>query len=125
MAPDIPLETLQRWMQEVCVHLGAVEDAVAAPAAARLVAPAEIGAVILPSASLTPVERLEIYQSMYVLRMHDALESDYPGLMRWLGPRRFRALVEAYVAAHPSRSYTLNRLGDHLPAYLRGLPRSA
>jgi hypothetical protein len=45
-----------------------------------------------------------------------------------LGHARFHELVEGYVAAHPSRSYTLNRLGDHLPEYVAGcteLPRSA
>jgi hypothetical protein len=45
---------------------------------------------------------------MYLLRMVEALAA-------LLGHARFHALVAAYVTAHPSRSYTLNRLGDALP----------
>jgi hypothetical protein len=61
---------------------------------------------------------VEIYQRMYLLRMEEALGVDYPALQHFLGPRGFRDLVRGYVASFPSRSYTLNRLGDHLPAFL-------
>jgi hypothetical protein len=46
--------------------------------------------------------------------------------VHYLGDEAFTRLVSGYVQAHPSRSYTLNRLGDHLPEYIRsaaGLPR--
>jgi hypothetical protein len=58
--------------------------------------------------------------------MEEALESDYPALQHFLGHQGFRGLVAGYVQVHPSRSYTLNRLGDHLPDYVKtapGLPR--
>ena len=64
---------------------------------------------------------------MYPLRMYDALAADYPGLEHFLG-ERFRDFVVAYTAAHPSKGYTLNRLGDRVPAFLaqqrRFSPRS-
>jgi hypothetical protein len=81
-----------------------------------------VGDVILPSATLRPEERLAIYHDMYVLRMEEALESDYPALQHLLGPAGFRELVTGYVQAHPSRSYSLNFLGRHLPAYVRDAP---
>jgi hypothetical protein len=118
---DVPLDRLQRWMQEVVVHLdGDVEAASATPCARDLV-PA-VGDVILPSARLTAAERVGIYQGMYLLRMEDALAADYPGLKHFLGDDRFRSLVREYVRAFPSRSYTLNRLGDALPRFLREPP---
>ena len=113
---SLPLERLQRWMQAVVVHPGSVEEAVVSPPAAEL---ADVSRVILPSASLSPVERVGLYHGMYLLRMEEALQSDYPGLQHYLGAARFRRLVAEYVVAHPSRSYTLNRLGDHLPTFLR------
>ena len=61
-----------------------------------------------PNARLTATERVGVYQGMYLLRMVEALAA-------LLGHARFHALVAAYVTAHPSRSYTLNRLGDALP----------
>jgi hypothetical protein len=84
--------------------------------------------VILPSRALRPAERVAIYQGMYLLRMEDALESDYPALKHLLGAKRFSALVRDYVKARPSVSYTLNRLGDHLPEFVgrwKGAPRPA
>jgi hypothetical protein len=114
-------------MQEVVVHLdGDAEAGAAQPPATELVP--RVDDVILPSATLGPVERVGIYHGMYMLRMVDALAADYPGLQHFLGDERFRELVREYVRVHPSRSYTLNRLGDHLPEFVRTqakLPRAA
>jgi hypothetical protein len=116
MRASLPLERLQRWMQEVVVHPGTIEEALSSPAAAAHAAGA--AELILPSRTLEPAERIEIYQGMYVLRMAEALASDYPALQHFLGGHAFHELVRDYVQVHPSRSYTLNRLGDHLPDYL-------
>lgn len=74
---------------------------------------------IQPSGRMTAAERLGVYRDMYPVRMREALEADYPGLRHYLGAEKFQAMTEAYVAAHPSRSYTLNRLGDKLPEFLK------
>src|SRR5205085_93540 len=50
----------------------------------------------------------------------EALASDYHGLKHFLGEDRFFDLVREYVQEHPSRYYSLNRLGDHLPAFIAG-----
>ena len=97
------LELVQQWMQ----------TRVMAPASA-----ADAGAVIRPSKTLTASERLDIYRGMYELRLIDALQVDYPGLHQFLGDETFREVAQLYVRQHPSRSYTLNRLGDHLPEFL-------
>jgi hypothetical protein len=78
--------------------------------------------VVLPSRTLAPAERVEIYQRMYPLRMEEALGVDYPALQHFLGGEGFRRLVRAYVESFPSRSYTLNRLGDHLAEFVRTAP---
>lgn len=124
---EMPLGDLQRWMQTVIVHPGDVDEAVASPDAGAILPLDRLGDVILPSATLTATERVGIYHGMYMLRMYDALAFDYPGLEHFLGPDRFHDLVHAYVQAHPSRSYTLNRLGDHLPEFLQtaSVPRRA
>lgn len=73
---------------------------------------------ILPSKTLTSHERLEIYCGMYELRLLEALRVDYPGVVHFLGDETFDELARLYVRKHPSTSYTLNRLGDHLPAFV-------
>ena len=116
---ELPLPQIQRWMQAVIERPGAVDEAVESPAARAELDPADIDRVIRPSRSLTPVERVGVYQGMYLLRMVEALENDYPAVSHFLGEDDFAALVTRYVAAHPSRSYTLNRLGDGFPDFIR------
>jgi putative DNA-binding protein len=115
----LPLDRLQRWMQAVIVHPGTVSEALSArpPRAAAPVGDA--GQVILPSPTLSPEERLEIYHGQYPMRMRDALAGDYPALEHYLGDEGFARFVLDYVQVHPSRSYTLNRLGDHVPAFIK------
>ena len=112
-------------MQAVIVHPLAVEKAVRAPSATRHMGVAEARRAILPSRTMDPLERLAVYQEMYPLRMHDALAADYPGLEAFLGRERFLEFVLAYVAVHPSRSYTFARLGTHVPEFLRRTRRFA
>jgi hypothetical protein len=118
--PPVPeLPRLERWMQAVIVHPLAVENAVRARSATRHMTVAEARRAILPSKTMEPLERLAVYQGMYPLRMLDALAADYPGLAAFLGHARFSDFVLAYVAVHPSRSYTFARLGEHVPEFLR------
>ena len=120
--PRAALDRVQRWMQAVIVHPGTVEDGIRSPAAAELLPAAALEDVVLPSARLTATERVGIYHGMYLGRMIEALESDYPALQRLLGAEGFTDLVRDYVQAHPSRSYTLNRLGDHFPEFVAKAP---
>lgn len=115
---DLALDRLQGWMQTVIVHPGPADEAVRSEAALAEVPEGRLADVILPSQTLRPEERLAIYHSMYPLRMRDALAGDYPGLEHFLGEEGFERFVHDYVQAHPSRSYTLNRLGDHVPEFL-------
>ena len=117
MALEVGLDRLQRWMQAVIVHPGLVDDALAA--AADEVPAERIGEVILPSRTLTPAERLDVYHGMYLLRMEEALASDYPALKHFLGDEGFFDLVRDYVQVHPSKSFSLNPLGYHLPEFVK------
>ncbi len=121
MGTEIRLEQFQRWMQTFIVHPGSEEDALAA-AASEGIPTDEVTRVILPSSTLTSLERVGVYREMYLLRLAEALDTDYPALAHFLGGEAFNDLVAGYVEAFPSRSYTLNRLGDHLPEYIRTAP---
>jgi len=98
-------------MQSVVTHHGDVYQAAE---------DASIGVetVILPSATLPPIQRVGIYHGMYMLRMIEALSVDYGALAYIVGEEAFEELVRAYVLRFPSRSYTLNRLGDALPEFI-------
>lgn len=66
-----------------------------------------------------PTARLGIYAFAYRARLRDALAEDFPALRAELGPRRFDALARTYIAAHPSRHYSIREFGRALPAFLR------
>jgi hypothetical protein len=101
------MRELQSWMME-------------AIASAQPPALADVAQHILPSQTLDPEERLDLYRDMYEVRMVEALEADYPAMRELLGHAKFHRLAWDYIQAHPSMSYTLNRLGDHLPLFIEG-----
>jgi len=74
--------------------------------------------LVKPNDRLTAPERLEIYNIQYWLRVLDALREDFPALRAALGEARFEALARAYLAARPSRSFTLRNLGSGLPDFV-------
>ena len=80
---------------------------------------------IAPNARLTSFERLEIYNRQYWFRLISAVAEDFPTLNAVLGQSRFDALILAYLAAHPSTSWTLRNLGGKLPAFLEVHPEFA
>ena len=121
-AQELALDSVQRWLQAVIVHPGDVEDAIGSPEAAQELAPERLGELVKPSHSLTSAERVDIYHGMYLLRMVEALESDYPASRHFLGEEAFEQFVVDYVQTFPSRSYTLNRLGDHVPQFFADNP---
>ncbi len=118
MAPELALPGLQRWLQAVIEAPGPLGRALRSRDAARIVSPGRTRDVVLPSATLTARERVGVYHGMYLPRMLEALESDYPGLAHCLGERGWRRLARAYLSAHPSRSYSLNVLGRRLPGFV-------
>ena len=119
-ALPVPLARLQRYLLGLVTHPGTVEEALRV--SDHDAPPLRVGDVILPSKTLSPPERVAIYHDMYPLRMAEALQSDYPALAHYLGEQGFRDLVRGYLQSFPSRSYTLNRLGDHLPGHVKTAP---
>src|SRR5580658_8596386 len=78
---------------------------------------------IKPNDRLSAFERLEIYNRQYWFRLLDCLYDDYPGLRAVLGDRRFARLAQAYLARHPSESFSLRNLGQHLLEFLAAEPQ--
>jgi hypothetical protein len=62
--------------------------------------------------------RIDVYREGYALRLAEALETDFPGLVAVAGRRAFDALARAYIAAHPSRHASLRWFGRHLGTFL-------
>ncbi|MEO5913667.1 MAG: DNA-binding domain-containing protein [Luteolibacter sp.] len=65
-------------------------------------------------ANLTPAESLELYHRQYWFRVLDSIAEDFPTLRKMAGEETFWALMEAYLLACPSSSFTLRHLGSRL-----------
>jgi hypothetical protein len=63
-------------------------------------------------------ERLQVYATMYRLRVAEALESQFPRIARALGPDAFGEAAVAFVAAVPSRNPSLRWIGRGFPDWL-------
>jgi len=79
--------------------------------------------IVKPNSRLSSTERLEIYSRSYWFRIISSLNEDFVGLRAVVGDRKFDALVEAYLAANPSRSFTLRNLGSRLAKWLGANPK--
>lgn len=76
------------------------------------------GALFAGGPALSPLEQIGVYRRQYVLRLTEAVEDDLLGLAALVGEERLHAWVLAYLAAHPSESWTLNRLSVAFPDWL-------
>jgi hypothetical protein len=81
-----------------------------------------VAKLVKPSRTLQPLERVEIYNRMYWFRLLDSMAQDFPGLRALLGEKKFWPLVERYLAACPSRSFTLRDLGSRLARFMAREP---
>ena len=81
-----------------------------------------VAKLVKPSRTLQPLDRVEIYNRMYWFRLLDSLAQDFPGLRALLGEEKFWPLCESYLAACPSRSFTLRDLGSRLERFIAREP---
>jgi hypothetical protein len=118
--PRHTLDELQRWMQAVITHPGGISAGIESDEAREQIAvvPEQAERVVNRSRALTAVERLQIYNHAYFARLLECLREEYSVLAAALGNEIFDSFAVAYLQAHPSRSYTLGRLGTRFPDYL-------
>lgn len=113
MATTLPLRELQGRLRALIADPATLSDPL------PLVESRVASLPIRGDQHLSAAERVRIYARMYALRLRDALAHDYPALRAALGDAGFDALVQRYVAAHPSDRPSLRDLGRHLPGFLR------
>ncbi|MCW3847111.1 DNA-binding domain-containing protein [Sphingomonas sp. LB-2] len=98
------LAALQDWMQASILG--------ASGAGAR--------AHVLGDNRLTAEDRIHIYASSYRQRLLECLRGEFPVLAALAGETAFDLFAHGYIAAHPSRSYTLYEFGAGFAGYLDG-----
>jgi hypothetical protein len=109
----LSLRSQQEWFAAIVTMPESQPAPVDAASAARLVT---------PSATLSALERLEIYRRSYHARLIECLADDYPVLEHALGEEAFESLCRGYIAHHPSTGPNLNVFGCHMPEFCRTEP---
>jgi hypothetical protein len=67
---------------------------------------------------LSGAEQLDIYREQYYLRHTSSLRDDYLALCHYMGEAPFYGLLRAYLLEHPPRHFSLQKLGNALPAFV-------
>ena len=93
---------------------------VAAIAARDAAARAAVDAMVVGDDRLSAVERLDVYATMYFVRIHDVLRDEYARTAAVLGGEAFHALVTDYLQACPPAHPSLREAGARLPAFVAG-----
>lgn len=112
---ELGLRAQQEWFLAIISTPQDEPAPVDEPSASRLVA---------PSATLSSLERVDIYRRGYHARLIECLADDYPVLQHALGDVAFEALCRRYIARHPSRGPSLNHFGRHMAEFCRSQPFS-
>lgn len=73
---------------------------------------------VVSRVTLDARSRLQIYANAYRTRFTEALSADFPILRTFLGNDAFTDLSGTYVAAFPSKSFTLRGFGARLPDFI-------
>ena len=76
--------------------------------------------LLKPAANLSPAESLELYHRQYWFRVLDSIADDFPILRKMAGEDPFWGMMEAYLQARPSGSFTLRHLGRSMAEFVAG-----
>ncbi len=80
---------------------------------------AALQASLLGSPTLSVNQGLQIYRHAYRARLLGVMRDDFPAVHYWLGDDEFAVLVQAYLAAYPSRHFSLRWLGERFAEFIQ------
>lgn len=111
------LSATQKWMQQILVSPLSFEtnpnDFL--PKALQN----DVEKLIKPNSRLSGKERLQIYQTGYLVRLRDCMAKQFVVLKYALGDELFQAFSDDYLQRYPSESYTLSNLGNRFAQFLQ------
>jgi len=79
---------------------------------------AAVETMVVGDETLSAIDRLDVYASMYFVRIHDVLRDEFPRTAAVLGGEAFHGLVTDYLAACPPCHPSLRGAGDRLADFL-------
>jgi hypothetical protein len=119
------LKELQAWMKWIVTDPRGVHEALTEQTPAdiqhreRYLEPAPTARhLIAAEGELSIADRISVYAEAYFSRIVESLEIDFSRLRTVLGEFGFQKLIVDYLKAFPSKTFNINEVGRHLPAFI-------
>lgn len=111
---------LQKWFASIITNPLAPNGAISPQTPRQAPISQEAPLHIVPSATLKPHERIEVYNQQYWYRLLSILHESFPLLTSLCGYENFnRSLGIPFLVKHPSNHWSLNELGKRLPLWIK------
>lgn len=113
-------DVVQRWFQAVITNPEGVNEGIVSSEAQRWIVlrPEQLEQIIHRSKRLNAQARLSVYAYAYYARLVECLGECFPILKQAVGEEVFSSFAVEYLRQYPSRSYTLDHLGDNFSRFL-------
>jgi hypothetical protein len=114
------LDVVQQWFHAVITHPDGVAQGIESSKAQQNIVlnRDELEKVVTRSNKLGAADRLSVYANAYYARLIECLGECFPVLKKAVGEDVFNGFAFGYLQEFPSRSYTLNHIGDDFADYL-------
>ncbi|MCB1111676.1 MAG: putative DNA-binding domain-containing protein [Chlamydiales bacterium] len=110
---------IQNWFADVITQPIDQESRINPIAPSGITIEKEAPKFIVPSPTLQPWQRIQIYNQQYWWRLLGVLQDTYALTVRLFGYREFNEKIAIpYLVKHPPHHWSLDALGDHLPEWV-------
>lgn len=121
LGPSVPsmLQATQEWFAGIITTPLRNNQNIQAFSNAGVLIEEESTQYIIPSPTLKPHERVEIYNQQYWWRLLNTLNENFPILTRMFGYQGFNQKIGVpFLIAYPPNHWSLTVLGERLPAWI-------
>ncbi|MDP1881178.1 MAG: DNA-binding domain-containing protein [Parachlamydiaceae bacterium] len=114
------LQSIQNWFGDVIAQ-PLIDNYIIQPYASNgILLSEEAEKYIIPSPTLKPYQRMQIYNQQYWWRLHNTLHSNFPLLTRLFGRSSFNEKIATpFLMQYPPNHWSLNHLGERLPSWIQ------
>jgi hypothetical protein len=114
------LKSTQEWFASVITLPLGENDTIQSYAPSGILIAEESARYIIPSPTLPPHQRMQIYNQQYWWRLLSTLHSNFPLITRLFGLQAFNEEIGIpYLFKYPPNHWSLSELGERLPQWIQ------
>jgi Putative DNA-binding domain len=116
----LQLKRTQQWFASIITRPVDEENRINPISPTKKPMEEEAAYYIVPSPTLRPVQRIQIYNQQYWWRLLNTLQDVFPCVVRLFGYHDFNLKIGIpYLVKYPPRHWSLTFLGDYLPQWVK------